>query len=621
MEGERGERSVVAAAMVAGCLFYALAAGTAHGAPDDLSPYMGGPVELVEAPNGAIINKVLFEDLPKTAWTAGPEIEEPVDGVYVLGGYLISACIVVEAEDGLIVFDTGDNAHDGEILLKEIRQKISRKPIKVIVYGHSHYCFGAAVMAEGNEDVMVIGHPDLNDVVRENLTGGGAPAYFPEIGPLLTGRALLQFNYYLPDKGPDAWFSSTNINPGEMPFLPVNRPVEDGEIMDVLGIKMQFFTRYGADDKVHTTVWLPERKICIENLLWSSTPNMYSIRGDVFRDAREWAAGVRLVRSLEPEVLVGFAHRPLVGKESIQETLNAYLDGISFVLDQTLRGILGGYDGEDLRHMIVLPDYLRADPHNLESYGEVSFQPPAIYNHAVGWYNNDAASIFRPTPVQEAERLVDLIGGRDKVLAAAREAFERKEYAWAAQLVNYVYKLDPTDADARALKAEVLRQLAYICTGANARSHLLSQALALEGKVNIMRLIPPSPEAIVGAEPGTFVDYFRVRLAPGKSGETNAVLGFQFTDANYTTVALHVRRAVAEYVDDPDDYHKPIDVMLMLTREAWAKLYLSAATVGELVEAGELTVVGDLAEAERLVGLFDTFKPERNFVVAPHLHD
>ncbi len=46
--------------------------------------------------------------------------------------------------------------------------------------------------------------------------------------PLLTSRALQQFNQFLPDKGPDAWFSPTNLSAGEMAFLPVNKPVKDG---------------------------------------------------------------------------------------------------------------------------------------------------------------------------------------------------------------------------------------------------------------------------------------------------------------------------------------------------------------------------------------------------------
>jgi glyoxylase-like metal-dependent hydrolase (beta-lactamase superfamily II) len=234
------------------------------------SRYMGAPAELVEAPNGAIVNKEVLDRLPTIAWTKGPEIENPVEGVYVLGGYIISACIVVEAADGLIVFDTGDTKKDGERLLEAIRS-VSEKPVEAVVYGHSHYVFGAGVIAEGNEDVVVYGHPNLNDVVTTNLASGGAPAYFPEISPLLTARALQQFNFFLPEKGPDAWFNPTNLSVGEVAFLPVNRPVADGEVIDVLGIKMQFFVEHGTDDKVHTTVWLPEREIAIENALWGRT--------------------------------------------------------------------------------------------------------------------------------------------------------------------------------------------------------------------------------------------------------------------------------------------------------------------------------------------------------------
>jgi alkyl sulfatase BDS1-like metallo-beta-lactamase superfamily hydrolase len=600
-----------------------LTIGGAHAKEKSATPssrYMGGPAELVTAPNGAIINKEVLEELPKVGYTKGPEIEKPVEGVYVLGGYLISACIVVEAKDGLIVFDTGDTRKDGEKLLKAIRT-LSKKPVKAIVYGHTHYAFGAGVMAEGNKDVMVIGHPDLNKIVERNLSSGGAPAYFPEISPYLTARALQQFNYFLPDKGPDAWYNPTNLSVGEVAFLPVNRPVQDGEIIDVLGIKMQFFTKYGTDDKAHTTVWLPDRKICIQNALWGTPPNMYSIRGDLFRDAREWAKLVKIVRDLEPEALIGYGHRPIVGKDKIRKTLSAYLDGIAFTLDQTLRGILGGYGPGDLRHMVKMPAYLEEDPHNFQSYGELSFQTPAIYYYAVGWYNGDAATIFRPSPLEEAERIVALTGGRDKVLKEAEKAYDKKEYAWAAQLVNYLYKLNPQDKDVRQFKAKVLRQLAYLSTGANARSHLLTQALALEGKVKVPRLIPPQPKFIAQA-PTNSVDYFRVRIDPKKSGTTDKVIRFEFTDGKKPVVGLHVRRAVAEFLPSPDKHYKPADVIMELTGEAWTKIYLSQATVKDLVKSGEIKVTkGSGDEAAELIELFDRYKPEKALLVAPHLHD
>jgi hypothetical protein len=126
-------------------------------------------------------------------------------------------------------------------------------------------------------------------VVDANTKAVGAPAYFPEIGPYLTARMLIQFNAFMPNEGPDAWAVPTTLPEDfDLAFLPVNTPVEDGQVMTVLRQKMQFFTKYGLDDKVHTTVWLPDRKILFTTLLWSSPPQLYSVRGDVFRDPREW---------------------------------------------------------------------------------------------------------------------------------------------------------------------------------------------------------------------------------------------------------------------------------------------------------------------------------------------
>ncbi len=229
--------------------------------------YMGAPVTLAKAPNGAIVNKRLLDGVEKVAWLK-PTIEQPVEGVWVLGGYGLAPMSIIDTDEGLIVFDTGDTKHDGELFLAAIRS-FSDKPVKAIIYGHSHTCFGAGVLAEGNENVMVIGHPGLNAVVEKNLQGGGAPAYFPEIGPYLTARALIQFNNYMPSEGPDAWGAPLLLSLGDMAFLPVNAPVQDGQEMTVLGVRMQFFTKYGSDDKVHTTVWLPDRKIVFSTLLWA----------------------------------------------------------------------------------------------------------------------------------------------------------------------------------------------------------------------------------------------------------------------------------------------------------------------------------------------------------------
>jgi len=381
-----------------------------------------------------------------------------------------------------------------------------------------------------------------------------------------------------------------------------------------LASRCSFSPSTGRDDKVHTTVWLPERRIVFTTLLWSAPPQFYSVRGDVFRDPREWIAGLKFTRDLKPDVLVSAASRPVVGEENVRKTLEDYLDGASFVLDQSLRGILAGKGPDELRHLVKFPKYLDDAPINLQSYGEISSYPPAIYYQTVGWYDNDAANLKPISPLDEARRLVPLMGGRAKVLEAAKAALDKKEYAWAAKLANQLYLIDKQDKDARQLKAHALRQMAYVSTGANDRAHLMSQALALEGKTRIARLIPPQPAFII-ATPTKYVDYFRVRIDPQKSDQTDKVVRFDFADG--TTAGLHIRRAVAEFVANPDKYYRKPDIILAMTGETWVKVYLSQVMPEDLIKNGDIKVTGDSGEAARLINLFDRYSPEKAVVIPP----
>jgi len=74
--------------------------------------YMGGAAELATAPNGALVyDKVL--QAASQVFYAEKTVEKVADGIWVIGGYSIVNCIVIEAPDGLIVYDTGDFAEEG----------------------------------------------------------------------------------------------------------------------------------------------------------------------------------------------------------------------------------------------------------------------------------------------------------------------------------------------------------------------------------------------------------------------------------------------------------------------------------------------------------------------------
>ncbi len=568
------------------------------------SRYMGGPAELVKAPNGAIANAESLQKAAKIMYLE-PTTEKVAEGVWSIGGYSAANTTVIEAEDGLIVYDTGDNNEEAQHI-REAIEKISDKPIKVIIYSHSHYALGGGALVNNPEDVMVIGHPTLNDTVEANLQGGGAPSVYGEIGPVLTARAVVQMNNLLPEEGPDARLGAVIPFGKPISFLPATVSPEHGETMDVLGIKMQFLTKFSSDDH-NLTVWIPEKGIVLNNFYWPGTPNLYTLRGGVYRDPRIWRDGLAMMRDLQPEILLNTHTRPVVGKEEVMKRLTGYMDQITLTFDQTIRGILGGLGPDEIRHQIYYPPHMAEIPENAQTYGENIHFPAAIYQYAIGWFDNDVTELFKIHPDEEAERMVALMGGREKVISAAKNALEQKEYAWAAQVIQYVYRLDPTDKEVRQLKADILRKLGQLTTGSIPRAFLLTEALALEGKVTVPRLVPPSLETIAGS-PTTFVDYFRVRIDPMKSQDTDKVLEFVFTDEEGQTVGLHVRRGIAEFLPDPAEHYQDADFVLELNGETWAKLYLSEIDLAEALDSKAVKLKqGNKDELVEIFAMFDRY--------------
>jgi hypothetical protein len=55
-----------------------------------------------------------LDGIDKVTWT-GPTIEQPVEGIWVFGGYGLAPISIIDTDEGLIAFETGDTRHDGEI--------------------------------------------------------------------------------------------------------------------------------------------------------------------------------------------------------------------------------------------------------------------------------------------------------------------------------------------------------------------------------------------------------------------------------------------------------------------------------------------------------------------------
>jgi alkyl sulfatase BDS1-like metallo-beta-lactamase superfamily hydrolase len=582
-------------------------------APSDLNypgRYMGREeVGTITAPNGAIADAGFAKTLQLIY--PQPTVEKASEGIWVLGGYSITNVAVIETPEGLVIIDSGDSEEEGIMLKEAIRTKISEKPIIAAIYTHSHYCMGTGKMVDDPKKAIIVGHERLNETVQSNWMSGGAIAQIPELGPVLTARQLIQFSNFLPDTGADGLLGQ-RYRIKENAFLPANRTVKNGEVVKIGGMEFQFFTEYRSDDH-NLTIWMPKQKAVMNNFYWPGTPNLYSIRGASYRDPREWRNGLQVMRDLKPEVMMNTHARTVTGGQEVFDAISNYMDMVTLVYDQSLRGILHGLGPDELRYFIHQPKHLAEFPNNAQAYGEVPWFAPAAFYHQMGWFDRNVSNLHKLPPMEEAQRLVAMMGGRGKVLEAAKESLAKRELAWAAQLGNYVFTIDRKDADARKLLADVYRAMGQTSLSVIGRSFLLSEARALEGTVQIPRVVPPKPEIIAG-RPDFYVDMYRVRIDPRKAENTDKMLVFNFS--NGTSAGLHVRRGIAEFVPVPAKHYKPADITATVDANTWAALYVNSTTVDEAAQKGGVKLTqGSLEDLKAVMDLFDKFDPATNFTI------
>lgn len=551
--------------------------------------YMGAPVELGTLPNGVVMNA---EQLKGSLGSLEKKTYKVADGIWAILGQSIVHVYVIEGKEGLIVYDTGISAREGEAVLAEIRT-FSDKPINTIIYSHGHYSYGASPLAEG-KPVMVIGHPAIN----QQATTGGQGGAFEELRSVMTSRGTQQMGMMLPATGPDA-NAGERIVGGEMGFLPVNHEAQDGEKIVVDGIAMEFFTSH-VSDAPSLTVWLPERKAALNNFYWPVAANLFPARGDEFRDVRSWMGGVQVIRDLHPEIMLSTHALPVLGEQNIQQTLQHYLDYHAFVLDQSLRGILKGLSGEELREFVKVPEIYKDITQN---YGETTnWYPLAIYQRGLGWFSGDAADLNRVSPQFRAEQLVSMLGGADKVLDTAKNVTDKQQWAWALELVNYVYKADPSNARARVMKAELLRKHAELTPASIAHNFYMAQSMALEGKVKIPVRIY-FDQLLEATNPCTLIDQYRVRIVPERTKDQSGLIAFDFGDNQ--RCGLYVRPGIAEYIADLSNTETKPVATLHLSQSNLVTLYRGDVGLAELVNDKNIKVTGNRKQAESLGGAFE----------------
>ena len=516
-----------------------------------------------------------------------PGVVKVTDGVFVAIGYGIANSILLEGDDGLVIVDTMESLEAGQKVAAEFR-KISDKPVKAIIYTHSHpdHVGGAAAFVPAGASVPVY----AQETVAANMDKIAS-----ELQAIITPRSLRMYGTKLP---PDE-----RLNIGIGGFLDLHdntsvgtlRPTKtfDEQLDDtVAGIHFQLVHAPGeTSDQLY--VWLPELRVllCGDNF-YKAFPNLYTIRGTSYRDPLLWVQSLDRMRSLNADFLVPSHTRPLSGSTDVRAALTDYRDAISYTYDQTIRLMNQGLQPDEIAARIQLPAALAASPYLQAFYGKPSWSAKSIFNGALGWYSGNADELQPLEPLTEAQRMVELAGGiaafNDKLEAAA----QKQDWQWALQLSGIALRLNADDRHARAIRIDALKALGAAEANAPARDWYFTAARELAGEFELpKRSVKPSPAMLAEIPLSTFFRGMAVNLRAEDALDIETTVGFTFSDSEerYT---YSVRHGASEWVAGLAD---EVDLSVRVPSQAFKEMLagvrnpaLTMATDIEMLKGSKL---------------------------------
>ncbi len=387
--------------------------------------------------------------------------EEIVDGVFTMKS--IASVNALDTGDGLVMLDTGGK-FDSDRIFDEVRSWRPDTPLAAAVYSHHHvdHVFGTARFEAEARDrgwagPTVYAHENVPAHFRryEKTTGWNAAINRRQFGIDIEGWSW-----------PDTYRDPDVVFKDRMTF-------SRGDLTFEL-----YHDRGETDDAAWT--WVPEKKLLAPGdlFIWA-VPNAGNPQ-KVQRYLSDWAAGLRKMAALEPEIMLSGHGVPIFGADRIVPALLNTSELLDTIEDQTLAIMNQGKNLDTALHSVRVPDHLQTQPYLQAVYDHPQFLIRNVWRRYGGWHDGEPDNLLPAPRAQQAAEWVALAGGCDAVLARASELADTGDHRMACHLVEYCALAEPDNADVWAVRARVYRERSAEQTSSMARNILNHAATASE---------------------------------------------------------------------------------------------------------------------------------------------
>ncbi|MYU20469.1 alkyl sulfatase dimerization domain-containing protein [Streptomyces sp. SID8352] len=534
------------------------------------------------------------------------------DRVYQVRGYDIANMTVVVGDRGYIVIDPLTSTETATAALRLVREHLGDRPVTALLHTHCHvdHFGGARAVLEhaapGDGPLPVIAPRGFHEhAVTEHVHAGAAMSrrsgymFGPRLAPGPLGHVTASL-------GVSIARGTTTV-------------VEPTHVIDATGTEMtidgvEFVFQYAPDSEAPAEMnfLLPGlRALCMAETVSQQMHNLYTLRGAQVRDALKWSGYIdEALRMFAPHAEVMFIshHWPTWGRENIARLLRMHSDLYRYIHDETLRLANHGHTPTEIAEMVTLPPQLAGHWANRGCYGTLNHNVKAVYQRYLGWFDGNPATLHPLPPAEAGRRYLDLIGGTEPALEAARAAHGRGDYRWGAELLRHVLAVDPAHEGARLLQAAVFEQLGYQAESAAWRNFYLVGADELRHGVPDGRSFTAiSPDLLVGMPVPAMLDLLAIRLVGLRASAHDLCFTFEVA-GEPEPHRLAVGNGVLRHGTDGgvcgcDGAH----TVLRLDRAALGAFACGASSLDALVDGGRAVVMGDRSRLDTFEGLLDRF--------------
>lgn len=531
------------------------------------------------------------------------------DGIYQVRNQDLSNMTIIEGTEGITIVDPLVSEETAKVALDLYFTNRTRKPVKAVIYTHSHVDHYGGVRGVISEDDVKAGKvkiyaPEgfLEAAVAENVMAGTA----------MSRRASYMYgNLLKPDaKGQVGAGLGTTTSAGTVTLIPPTNIIkETGQKEKIDGLTYEFLMAPGSEAPAEM-MWYIEEKKAMEAAedATHTLHNTYSLRGAKIREPLPWSKYLNQALVMwgdKVEVIFAQHHWPTWGNDKSVAFLKSQRDLYRFINDQTLRMVNKGMTMREIADDFKLPDSLGNVWANRGYYGSVYHDVAATYVLYLGWFDGNPATLHELPPVAASKNYVEFMGGADEVLKKAKTAYDKGEYRWVAQVVNHVVFADPNNQSAKNLQADALEQLGYQSEAGPWRNFYLTGAQELRN--GVAKLPTPntaSPDTVRAMSADLFFDYLGVRLNSDKAGNARIKLNFDFGSGGTYFVELEngvLNHTANKKVDNAD-------ATLSLSRDTLNNIILQQVKLDDAISSGALKVSGNQTKVHDLVSYLDTFE-------------